>query len=226
MSFLATHPVGFGAGGVDATVTHTDNDRQDTPLTTYTFTGKSLGTAATGRRIIVGVTALNSASRTISSLTVGGHAATQVAFVEASGGGGFVPVGLYVIQVDTGTTANIVVTFSAGATRCGIGVFAAYDLLSSTATDTDTSTANPQTDSINVDGGGVLVGYAHNWTSGVDTTNAWTNLTERFDQSVETTVPSSNHSGASDAFASSQAVTVTCTPSTFTAGAFCLASFR
>lgn len=212
----------------DASISYRTTETQDSAATTYTFTSKDIGTAATGRRIIVGVIGSGAASRTISSVTVGGNAATAINFVEGSVTGAFLQSAIYIIQVDAGTTATVVVTFSAGSNRCGIGVWAAYGLQSSSATATGTSVANPQTASLNISAGGVALGAAQTFDNQTLTGYAWTNLTENFDGLAGTNQVAL--SGASAAFAAAQtSLALTATPqgmTSFDAGAAAFASFR
>ena len=205
------------------TVSLTDHAVDGTAQTTYTFSSKSIGTAANGRLIVVGAGSINAtANRTISSLTIGGTSAAQVKFQSTSGGGGFIDVGLYILRVDIGTTASVVVNWSATQSRCGIGVWAIYNALSATATATASSVANPLTASLSISANGVAIGYAQAFEATVPTFT-WTNLTENFDETVGT---QTGHTGASTSSATSQTPTITATPSSLTAGAMVLGSFR
>ena len=211
-----------------ASISYRTTETQDSAATTYTFTSKDIGTAAVGRRVIVGVVGSGAASRTISSVTVGGNAATAVAFIENVGGLATLQAALYAIQVDAGTTATIVVTFSGGNNRCGIGVWAAYDLQSGTATATGTSVANPQTASLNISAGGIAIGVANGFDNNALTGYSWTNLTENFDALFASNQIA--HSGASAAFATAQtSLALTATPQgapSFDTGAAVFAAFR
>lgn len=226
--FMTNQLIGFGAFDIEASVFFTANAKNDNALTTYTFSTQSIGAAQAGRRIIVAAGCpANGVDRTISSVTIGGDAATAIGTIASgAGGGAFAQAQLFVLQVDTGTTADIVVTWSGAADRCSVGVWAAYDLQSSTPTATLTSTANPQTGTINVSAGGILIAAAFDF-NGVPTaaTFTWAGPTERYDaQFVATNL---FYSGASDAYAAAQTgLTVTATPSVFTAGAMAAASFR
>lgn len=216
--------VGFGAfvSGF-ASIVKTDNAVSTTDTNVYTFSTKSIGTAAAGRRVLVGVHGIQSPAVTISSLTVGGNAAT--AAVSLASEGNISPIAIYVIQVDSGTTADIVVTFSGGALCCGIGVWAAYDLQSSTQTDTVTATADPSTGAIDCVAGGVIVAYGSSY-GGAGLTHAWTGLTENFDEVVDGGI-STFHTGASDAFATAQTgLSVSMNPSGGTNAAMVAAAFR
>ena len=113
-----------------ASISYITNAASSSGLTNYTFSTQSIGTAATGRRIIVIASGYSTTGgRTFSSVTIGGNAATSI--VTASDSGGVVNsqlAGIFILQVDAGTTADIVVNFSGGMGGCDIGVFAAYDL--------------------------------------------------------------------------------------------------
>lgn len=229
--FNSNHLIGFGAANdvtVDATVVFTANAKDDSALTTYTFSSQAIGTAAVGRRVIVAAgSPANGASRTISSVTIAGVTATAIGSIAVgSGGGAFAEVQLFVLQVDTGTTASIVVTWSGAADRCSIGVWAAYDLQSSTPTATLTSIANPQTGTINVSAGGILIAAANDFNSVPSPgTFAWTGPTENYDAQLVAT--NLFYSGASSAYATAQTgLTVTATPSAFSAGSMAAAAFR
>lgn len=215
----------LSACGGAATITATDNAVDTSDASTYTFTNRAIGTALTNRLIIVGVHGVNvTAARTISSLTIGGAGATQVAFSQTSGSGVFFDVGIYALRVDAGTTASIVVNWSAAQLRTGIGVWAANGVNSATATATASSAANPLSTTLNISAGGVALGYAAVSEAGGVPTYTWSGLTEAFDQTVE---PNSSHTGASLAFAAAQTgLTITATPNIFTAGQMVLAAFR
>lgn len=211
-----------------ATVTLTDHAVSAADASSYTYSSKSIGTAASGRRVHVGVSCVQSPAVTITSLTIGGVSATQS--VNLASSGNLSPISIYTLQVDTGTTATIVVNLSGVALSCGIGVWASYDLNSSTPTATQTSTGDPSTGLISVEAGGVLIGYCGGYGSPVPT-YTWTNLTETapqgFDETVDATI-SVSHSGASDAFSTAQSSrSITCDPSSAgsTAG-LVLAAFR
>ena len=222
------HLVGFGGtGSRPATATKTDDSIDVTNTDVYTFSAQTLGTIARGRRIVVGVMGSNGSTTTIDSVTVAGNAAVQLVQAEGIGGGGWTQVALFIIVDEINATGDIIVTFSVANFRCGIGVWAVNNLLSSIATDTGSSTADPQNDTLNISAGGVAIGYSGTYMSGsAGSTHVWTNLTEQFDTTFSET--EINHSGASDAFAAAQsALSITCNPSAaITAGAMVLAALR
>lgn len=124
-----------------------------TDLTTYTFTGAALGTADSTRRIVAVVTGAN-ANRTISSATIGGVAASIAVQVT---GGTNITSGIIIADVPTGTTGDVVVTWSAAQVRCSVAVFAVYNLLSSTAVATASDTAATSSLNVNIQTGDILI---------------------------------------------------------------------
>lgn len=213
--FFATHLIGFGAGGGIATrsfVAVTDNTAN---LTTYTFSAHSLGTAAGDRKIVVAAMGTGGSPGGVSSLTVAGVSAASV--IEATNGAQ--TVSMWIADVPTGATGDIVVTFAAGKNRCGIAVYALYGAGSSTAFDTGSATADPYSDTLNVPANGVAIAAAADTNN---TTATWTGLTEDSDTAIESTY----HGCASAEFTASQsAMTVTCDVAATTAGAMVCASW-
>lgn len=188
---------------------YTANDGQfpGVDTTTFTFTSKAIGTADPTRLVIVGLSYIDTAART-ATVTVGGTSATEIAACAnrtTSGGSTEVEVRFFAVSVATGTTANIVVTISgAGARGCYIGVWAAYDLLSTTAVATSTSTSGTSSISLNlnVSDSGLVFGYTF-----FNAAVTWTGLTEDFDAAIA----GLRHSGASyNAGAAESPRTVSC----------------
>ena len=185
--------IGFGAGGGTGAkvLTWKGSSTSTSDLTTYTFSSADIGVASSDRYVIVAVTG-GPNNRTVSSLTVGGVSATLV--VEQVSAAASYTVSMWIANVTSGTTGDIVVTWSAGQTRTGIGWWTATGLSSGTANDSGGSTASPGTDTLNVLEGGFAVAAIVNIETGTDTVT-WTNLTEKYDELYE----SVNQSGASDA---------------------------
>ncbi|MGE0604992.1 MAG: hypothetical protein AB7O46_14530, partial [Xanthobacteraceae bacterium] len=163
------------------------NFYQDTSnLSTYTFSSADLGTPASNRYIIVGAIGVGGSASAISSVTVGGVSAALV----IAGTLQFAsPIELWIASVPTGATGNIVVVFNSSESACGIGVWAAY-LASPTAIDTGSGTTTFN-DTLTSAAGGFAVAISMlNSAAG----STWTNITENYDNVVET---SSQMSGAS-----------------------------
>lgn len=201
---------------VPVSISFTDNDQNTANQSSYTFSSKSIGSAAANRKIIVAASNDTSgAGQSVSSLTIGGSPAN----LEVAQISGDVGVEIWELDVAAGTTADIVVNYAGTAADCAIGVWAIYGAGSS-ATDTGASTANPLTDTLNIPVGGVAIAAICR----VDTSTAkltnWTNLTEQYDATQEANII---YSGASDAFVSGDASrTITATPASGTpiSGAF------
>lgn len=151
-------------------------------LTTYTFSGTSIGAASADRVVIVAVAGMTGSARTISSVTIGGNTAT-VAVTQASTSGTGTRIGLYYLAVPAGTTADIVVTFSGAMASCRIAVFAMTGHTSGTpaATGADGSGSTTFNPNCNVVTGDVLICASLADGSGV----AWTNATEQSDGVTE-----------------------------------------
>ncbi|CDX26666.1 hypothetical protein MPL3356_60488 [Mesorhizobium plurifarium] len=85
----------------------------DTNLTTYTFNAVNIGTANANRQLVICFAWGSTVSRTVSSVTVGGVAATLVQQVGSTTGG----TAIFRFPLSTGTTGNIVITMSGGCTH-------------------------------------------------------------------------------------------------------------
>lgn len=193
MSFLpGMFPAAIVArGGV--VIVYTDSVGDGTNQTgAYTFSGRALGTAAPDRRIVVEACGGSGFGETISTVSIAGIAATQV----VTAGNGSERTDLWQAYVPTGTTGDIVVTWSGSNTKssCAVGIWAVYGA-KATAFDTVSDTdSNPATGSIDSpDGGGVIAALNHRANSA--TTYTWSGVGEDFDSVLET--DSSFFSGAS-----------------------------
>ncbi len=125
--FPFAYPSPTGASG-PSPIFYRDTDIQSGPATGFTFTGKAIGPAASDRYVFVG-TMQHAATRTVSSMTVGGVSASLVVRQQ----GGSITSELWMANVPTGTTATIVVTWSGSVDLfCGIGVWSATGLISTT----------------------------------------------------------------------------------------------
>src|SRR3990167_7975156 len=193
MSFLVIR-----TGPKFASVTYTDVVADNTAKTTYTFSGRSISTASTDRKIVVSVVSQDALNNpTISSLTIGGISASQVVSLSGTPSSNDYLAALWQATVPTGTTADIVVTFTNPSSNCGIGIWAVYGAAAGAA-DTGSSAADPAAVSLDIPADGIAIG-AHQGSASPSFT--WTNLTENFDGNVSGTI---NHSGASASFTSIQ----------------------
>jgi hypothetical protein len=158
----------------------------ETDLTTYTFAAANLGVAAGDRYIAVGVLGRAAAARTISSLTVGGVAATVVAQQTIDDGGPDDISGIAIAAVPTGTTGDVVITMSGVMLRICYAAWRLTGMVSPTAH--ATSQVGPIADpvfSLNVPTNGILIAMSSQQT-GLSPTCTWVNATERFDDATLT----------------------------------------
>ena len=175
-------------------ISQTDAAVDPSNLTEYTFSGKSLGAAHSNRKILVAVGSGNAnTGRTIDTLTIAGTSATLVSdgvtSARADGGGGAgntTTTEIWIASLSAGTSGDIVVTWSAGMSRCSIVV---YRLINAQTTAynvaTDISiTANALTASVNQIGFGVVIGSIYD-VDAATRTHTWDVLTEDVDQEVE-----------------------------------------
>lgn len=181
-----------GGGGADAEVSFLQTAFDNASASTYTFASQNLGTADSGRYIVVGCS--GRVGSAISSITVAGATAT---IVETTNPGGANIYGLAIAYVPTGTSGDVVITFGSTQARCGIAMWRLVNLDSATPHDTLSAVGNDPTGTIDVPDGGVLIAYSAN--GGGLSVNSWTGVTEDFDQQYEL-----SHSAGSDAFASSE----------------------
>lgn len=187
-------------------------------LTTYTFASQNLGTADTDRCIIViAISRKAGAAHTLSSASIGGVSATiiqnqnnQVTNSDTAA--------MFSAIVPTGTTGDIVVTWSTTVLRTAIMAYRVVGVDSCTTPYASAaSTASDPSVSLDVPAGGFAVGGG---LSAAATTATWTGLTENADATLESFV---TYSSASANFASeslSTTMTLDFVSSTETAGVF------
>ncbi|PBB80971.1 hypothetical protein CK218_11250 [Mesorhizobium sp. WSM3879] len=113
----------------------------NTNASSYTFTGKNIGAAGSGRVIAIGVTVNVSnvgTPRSITGVTANGSAMTSgVSLTGGSTGHG--SAAWFYLTITTGTTATFVVTTSSGVTNCTIVAYRLFPI-SSTPVDAVAST--------------------------------------------------------------------------------------
>lgn len=170
------HLIGFGAAGnlAPPVLTFHALTQSGSSLTTYTFNSQAIGSENESRCVIVAVVGASGSSIDVASVTVNSVSAT----VGRAAGASNRPVEIWIARVPTGTSVSIVVTFTGGATFCGIGVWDCTGLDSTTPT--DTATASDGDMLIDVATAGVVI-CASSSINGASST--WTNATERFDTS-------------------------------------------
>ncbi|MCG8544340.1 MAG: hypothetical protein MJE12_09050 [Alphaproteobacteria bacterium] len=185
-----------------ATVSNTANANSASGLTTYTFSAQSFGVAQADRRIAVGIVGRAVASRTISSVTIGGVSATEVVFGENAPGLANYAV-IYIADVPTGVDGDVVITWSAALARCAISVYRIVGAGSATAHDTGSDTVGDPNVTLTIPDNGCAIGIGQ---VGGATSAVWTGLTEN----IDTGYGSSTYSSASDNFVAGTDQAITC----------------
>lgn len=205
---LATFTLEVAAAAPAFALTFTDDAVDPSDSAAYTFAGMSFGAADATRRIIVGIAARHGSNLTqsLGTVTIGGVTASVVKQSTSTGGGGWEISAIVIADVPTGTTGDVVVNITNGTTRCGIAVWSMIGASSGTASATGShENANPLTGNLNIPTNGVAVGIA---TGTGGTSAAWTNLTERVDAAMESTVL---YSAADATFTTGGVTALTCT---------------
>ena len=233
MSFLINpyaHQAVLPAATVEYVATQT---AANTSSTSFTFSGCNIGSAAVGRRVFAAIGFYSGTNRTVTSVTIGGVAATIHAQIQGdiASSSAVHTVVLASVPLDAGTTADIVVTMS-GSSSAQIKACATYKvtgLQSDTAIDTDTqdrsANAGAWSGTIDVDEDGVLIAATFCLSSSTSTTYDYT---AGVDDDASTTI-SSNYKfavGSLEVTADETGRTVTINGSTQFRGARAMASFR
>lgn len=142
--------------------------------TSYTFAAQNIGDPATDRLVIVGASGYSTTSRTFTSITIGGTAATM--HIRATTAISF-PGGIGSLVVPSGSTADIVITFSGSASTAAIVVYAAYRLGSTTPVGTGQSSGTAPSIALTTVAGGVAMSNIRSGTSNLN----WVGLQEDVD---------------------------------------------
>lgn len=181
-----TQLVGFGAGGAEPpSISYITSTFDDTNLTTYTFSSVSFGASAGRSLVIVGVSGRQGSNIQVSSVTIGGSSATLITRSDSDNA----CTGIYAAAA-TGTSGNVVVTFSGGADAAAIGVWAAYNLKSTTAfaafSDRAATGATSLPGDVNTPANGIVVSVGSINSSTLRTVT-WTGVTERYEGAFAST---------------------------------------
>jgi hypothetical protein len=177
---------GMGSGKRTPEVSLTAHPNTTTSQTTVTFALQSIGAADPERVVVIGIVARNGAAASaldISSVTVGGVVATRTYFsgIGATDGDSRYVTSFYIAAVPSGTTADIVIIFSASSHETAVGVWRTigFDGLYSG----QTADLNPLTltiPAIPPDALVLSIAGVMNPTGGF----TWTGLSEAFDDST------------------------------------------
>ena len=166
-----------------------------------TYSSVDIGTASSGRYVIVaaGTTGGGGGTDDINSITVGGTGLTNTGVTALHTDHTLIEFWAGVI--DSGTSADIVVTYARSANRAGIAVWQATgigSILDSGSANVTNST-NLMSDTINVAAGGLVLGYAFHADGNTITTSWEPTLTENFEANINV---GGDHSAATATFAS------------------------
>lgn len=190
---------------------------------TYSFPSHSIGTASADRYIAVCVSLAQTVSitRDVTAVTVAGQSCSEVIDISPGGNTAGCMIWITTAPVTSGTTGTVVVTVTGNTVNCGIATYALTGLQSNVATDTESTSSDNTNMSLNILSNGVAIAATVCTTTG---THTWTGVTERYDQTVETSLGS--HSGGDTTSLTAQTLTIR-VDSTAT-GTFrtCCASFR
>lgn len=146
---------------------------------TATFTAQDVGPPAGGKRLILGILAGGGGTRTVVSVTVDGILFDIVGQISTSST--TVNCCAMGLAPRLGPTANIVIVFSGGVTRCGIDVWSGFGLVSNAAYHFQSSGANPSVLNLNTKAGGMAVAF--NGGAGTHTIT-WVGATKRSEHSA------------------------------------------
>jgi hypothetical protein len=191
------------------TIEFTDSAVSGSNLTTYTFSSVDIGSAETGRRIVV-VTQGREVNPAVSSITINSVSAALV-YADHLDGGSSWPIEIWSAVVPTGTSVTISLVFTLGCAAAGIGVFkvmnaaaTASATVGNNATGTSKATAT-----IDVPAHGGVISYAACF--GGSSTWTLASVTEGFDETVE---GADTHAGGQNTYATAQSsLDVGATPS-------------
>lgn len=143
--------------------------------TTVTWTAAPIGTASANRYVVVCVLA-RLPSATLNSLTIGGTTATillQRSVTNES-------PAIAILLVTTGTTADIIATYSGNPARATMLSMSIINLVSTTPVGTiSTGSVADPSGTVNVNAGGCIIAIANTDNSTTGTT--WTGVTEDYD---------------------------------------------
>jgi hypothetical protein len=184
------NPFAFGgaAASTSGFITLAESTSNTPP---WTFTSVDIGAAAANRVVVVGTVVYDAGQNQVTSVTIGGNAATKAIDTSTAAAIGTGRVaGIYYLVVAAGTTATIVVSASnTPAISAAIAVWALYPA-SSTPTDAvadqGSTVANVVAASVALTTGGTMC-CVHQHDNGVGTTWAWSGvdpLTEEVDSAL------------------------------------------
>lgn len=204
-------PFDSGPGPTTAAYTASAAENPGGPITgPRTLSGISIGSAFSGRHVVAAIMLQRSGSAGTSIVTgvsIGGVAATKLGSTAFSGNANDHLVEFWIAAVPTGTTADVVLTFTDSIFRWATSLFAITGYSSLNDSDAVGTTSNIAiSGTVDVRANGCAIAAVTN--NGANT-YSWTGLTERVDGTYGNT-----YSAASDDFVSaSPGLSVTATQS-------------
>lgn len=152
-------------------------------LSEYTFSSISFGSEAADRYIVVLIAGTgNGSSRTLDSATIGGEDATILGQVSGTGFANYEFSGALLLLLPTGSSGDVVLSFSGTMDVCFISVLSVTGLGSLSLFDSASASGTSDPDvSIDIPASSPAFGAAFRL---ISTTASWGGLTERTDGSV------------------------------------------
>lgn len=155
---------------------------------THTETGASFGSEASDRLIFVAVSAFCTSFDGLDSITIGGIAGTLAVeeLISAGGSAGYFS-SIYYAEVSTGTTGDIVLTFTGDSIAAGVTVYRVVNANTVTpigAIAQANVASGAVSASITPANGSVTIATAFAGSSSTDVDISWTNITEDTDQAI------------------------------------------
>lgn len=164
---LALPMAAGAAAAAAAAISHVAYQGITDDLTTYTFSDLAFGEEAEDRRLVMFVSGRSNASRSINSASIGGVSASNVVTATVTGASTNQSRGaIRIAAVPTGTSGDVVVTFSGSMLRAAVSLYRIVGLSSSTANNTangsigGTGNSGDKTLQIDVPAGGVMLAGA------------------------------------------------------------------
>jgi hypothetical protein len=176
-------------------LTYRANATKTTSGSTSTFTGQPFGSEVPGRLIVVAFNAFLGDPFTVSSITIGGVAATIVRQALSTAGSANTRCGLAQAVVPTGTTGTVSIAFNRSVARSAIAIWSIEGLQSTTAIASENGVLGSSGGSITLDLNcqpyDAIIAASASFNADTAT---WSGLTEVYDTACST----SQFSGASD----------------------------
>lgn len=174
---------------LEPSLTYITNTGITTDTTIYTFTNVNVTSSGL---VVVSIHSENNTTATISSVTINGSAASIAVQRVGTSANSYATSGIAYGRI-TGTTATIVVTFSAGRARCLIGVWRIDNNISDTPISSNSNAASSGTGlSIDLTNTSLTnMGVVAQTNGTQNTTVSYTNATERYNVAPESATQAS-----------------------------------